>query len=96
MLFRERLTPPPLWWVIGAVVAATFPIAVLFYLGPVWALATAAAAIVLLLTVLAGWAAIRIELDDTAASRGTGPDRVALPVRCAGLWTPNGREPGAA
>ena len=44
MLFRERLTPPPLWWVLGGLVAATFPIAVLFYLGPVWALATAAVA----------------------------------------------------
>jgi len=70
MHFRERLTPPPLWWLIGAVVAATFPIAVLFYLGPVWALATAAAAVLLLVAVLVGWAAIRIELDDTVLRVG--------------------------
>jgi hypothetical protein len=65
MCFRERLTPPVLWWVIGGVIAATFPIAVLFYLGPVWAIATAAVASALLVTVLVGWAAVRIEVDDS-------------------------------
>ena len=70
MRFSERLTPPPLWWVIGVLVAATFPIAVLFYLGPVWALAIAAAASLLLVGVLVGWAAVRIELDDTVLRVG--------------------------
>jgi hypothetical protein len=70
MLFRERLTPPPLWWVIGVIVAATFPVAVLFYLGPVWALATAAVAAALLVAVLVGWAAIRIELDGSVLRVG--------------------------
>jgi Protein of unknown function (DUF3093) len=63
MRFRERLTPPLLWWVIAGLVAATFPVAVLFYLGPVWAAATAAVAATILVVVLAGWAAVRIELD---------------------------------
>lgn len=62
--YRERLTPPVLWWVIGCAISATFPIAVLFYLGPFWALGVTAAAAVLLVAVLVGWAGVRIELDD--------------------------------
>jgi hypothetical protein len=65
MLFRERLTPPVMWWVIGGAVAATFPIAVLFYLGPWWAGGTAMVAAAVLLGTLLGWAAVLIELDDT-------------------------------
>ncbi|HET9649331.1 MAG TPA: DUF3093 domain-containing protein [Microlunatus sp.] len=63
MRFRERLTPPPLWWVIAAIVALTFPVAVLFYLGPAWALGTLVVAAALVLIVLWGWAAIRIRFD---------------------------------
>lgn len=65
MRFHERLTPPPLWWAIGGLVALTFPVAVLFYLGPLWAIAIAVVAAGLLVAVLVGLAAIRIRLDDT-------------------------------
>lgn len=65
MRFREQLPPPVLWWVIGGLVAATFPIAVVFYLGPIWALVTAAVAAALLCAVLLGWATLRIQLDDS-------------------------------
>jgi hypothetical protein len=51
--------------VIGGAIAATFPLAVLFYLGPVWAIATAAVAVAVLVAVLVGWAAVRIEVDDS-------------------------------
>jgi hypothetical protein len=68
--YRERLTPPPLWWVIGGLVAATFPIAVLFYLGPVWAAGVAVLAIGAVLLVLLGWAAIVIRLDGAWLSVG--------------------------
>ena len=63
MRFRERLTPPLLWWVIGALVAGTFPVAVLFYLGPVWAGVVAAIAAAGLVAVLHGWAAIVVDFD---------------------------------
>ena len=63
MPYRERLTPPPLWWVIGSLVAATFPIAVLFYLGPLWAAVVAVLAIGAVVLVLLGWAAVVICLD---------------------------------
>jgi hypothetical protein len=62
MRFRERLTPPLLWWVIGGAISATFPIAVLFYLGPLWAIGVTAVAAALLVAVLVGWAGVRIEL----------------------------------
>ena len=65
MPFRERLTPPPLWWVIGGLVSATFPVAVLFYLGPIWAIAVTAATVAILAAVLVGWAAIVVEFDGT-------------------------------
>ncbi len=70
MRFRERLTPPLSWWAIGALVAGTFPIAVLFYLGPVWALGVAALVVALLVSILAGWAAVGIRMDDAVLHVG--------------------------
>jgi hypothetical protein len=34
--FRERLTAPVLWWLLGACFAVTMTVAVGFYLGPWW------------------------------------------------------------
>ncbi|SDS41821.1 Protein of unknown function [Friedmanniella luteola] len=63
MLYRERLTVPAAWWVLAALLAVSLLAAVGFYLGPVWGIAVAVAA----MAVAAGlfWStAVVIEVDD--------------------------------
>lgn len=43
--YRERLTVPAVWWVLGLLFAASCAAAVGFYLGPIWGIAAGVAAL---------------------------------------------------
>lgn len=69
MRYRERLTVPGLWWVLGALFALSLAAALGFYLGPWWALGTGLAATAAVVTTF--WmAAVPITVGDEAVRVG--------------------------
>lgn len=69
MRYRERLTVPGLWWVLGALFALSLAAALGFYLGPWWALGTGLAATAAVVSTF--WmAAVPITVGDEAVRVG--------------------------
>jgi hypothetical protein len=62
MLFRERLTVPAVWWLLASLFALSVLLAVGAYLGPVWAVGTTAATLLVAAAIFAS-AAIVISVD---------------------------------
>jgi Protein of unknown function (DUF3093) len=62
MLFRERLTVPIVWWVLAGLFALSVLLAVGAYLGPVWAVGTTAATLLVAAAIFAT-ASIVISVD---------------------------------
>ena len=62
MLFRERLTVPAVWWVLAGLFALSVLLAVGAYLGPVWAVGTTVATLLVAVAIFAS-AAIVIRVD---------------------------------
>jgi hypothetical protein len=62
MLFRERLTVPVVWWVLAGLFALSVLLAVGAYLGPVWAVGTTAATLLVAAAIFAS-ASIVISVD---------------------------------
>ena len=62
MLFRERLTVPIMWWVLGGLFALSVLLAVGAYLGPVWGIGTALATVMVAAAIFIS-AAVVISID---------------------------------
>jgi Protein of unknown function (DUF3093) len=62
MLFRERLTVPAVWWLLAGLFALSVLLAVGAYLGPVWAVGTTLAALLVAAAIFAS-ASIVISVD---------------------------------
>ena len=62
MLFRERLTVPLIWWLLAMLFALSVLLAVGAYLGPIWGVGTAVAAM-LVATAIFFSASIVISVD---------------------------------
>ncbi len=82
MTYRERLTPPLLWWVIGMVIGLTFVVAV----AAILPLEAAAASLVVVIAVVVG------VLAGTSPIVGVGADavvarRATLPLSAVGTVT---------
>ncbi len=69
MLYRERLTVPPAWWALAGLLALTLLFAIGLYLGPVWGIGVAAAALAIATGLFAG-AAITIRVDQQVVQIG--------------------------
>jgi hypothetical protein len=63
VLYRERLTVPIVWWILGELFAFSLFVAVGWYLGLGWAIAVAAACLAVLAVIFIA-AAIVITVDD--------------------------------
>jgi hypothetical protein len=62
MLFRERLTVPVMWWVLAGLFSLTVLLAVGTYLGPIWGVGTAVAAMIVAAAIFVS-ASILISVD---------------------------------
>jgi Protein of unknown function (DUF3093) len=62
MLFRERLTVPVIWWVLAGLFSLSVLLAVGAYLGPVWGVGTAVAAMLVAAAIFMS-ASILISVD---------------------------------
>ena len=62
MLFHERLTVPAVWWVLAGLFALSVLLAVGAYLGPVWAVGTTVATLLMAAAIFAS-ASIVISVD---------------------------------
>jgi hypothetical protein len=62
MRFRERLTVPVIWWVLASLFALSVLLAVGAYLGPIWGVGTAAAAMLVAAAIFMS-ASILISVD---------------------------------
>jgi hypothetical protein len=69
MQFRERLSVPAVWWLLAGVFALSVLLAVGFYAGPVWGIATTAASLAVAIGLFV-LSAVRIEVDDAAIRVG--------------------------
>lgn len=64
MRYRERLTPPPTYWVLAGLFALSMLAALGFYLGPVWGVGAALVALAVP-TAVFGVAAVQVVVTDT-------------------------------
>jgi Protein of unknown function (DUF3093) len=62
MLFHERLTVPAVWWLLAGLFALSVLLAVGAYLGPVWAVGTTVATLLVAAAIFAS-ASIAISVD---------------------------------
>jgi hypothetical protein len=62
MLFRERLTVPVIWWVLAGLFSLSVLLAVGAYLGPIWGVGTAVAAMLVAAAIFIS-ASILISVD---------------------------------
>ncbi|HEY5821993.1 MAG TPA: DUF3093 domain-containing protein [Propionibacteriaceae bacterium] len=79
MLFRERLSVPPVWWVLAFLLAVSLLAAIGFYLGPVWGISVGVAAMAVAVAVFRS-AAITLSVDDQVVRVG----RSVLELRYVG------------
>ena len=70
MRYRERLTVPAGWWVIGLFFAISFATAVGFWVGPAFSLVAGAAAAALVAIALTWYGSVRIEVDERGLAAG--------------------------
>src|SRR4029453_13703704 len=70
MLFRERLTVPAVWWLLAGLFALSVLLAVGAYLGPVWAVGTTLAALLVDAALFASASIVlRVDTDQICAGR---------------------------
>lgn len=69
MLFRERLSVPPVWWVLAILLAISLLAAIGFYLGPVWGGSVGVGAMAIAVAVFR-FAAITLSVDDQVVRVG--------------------------
>jgi Protein of unknown function (DUF3093) len=62
MLFRERLTVPVIWWLLAGLFSLSVLLAVAAYLGPIWGVGTAVAAMIVAAAIFVS-ASILISVD---------------------------------
>jgi Protein of unknown function (DUF3093) len=62
MLFRERLTVPVIWWLLAGLFSLSVLLAVGAYLGPIWGVGTAVAAMIVAAAIFVS-ASILISVD---------------------------------
>lgn len=71
MLFHERLTVPVAWWVLAGLLALTSLVVFGLYLGPVWGIGIAVAAMSIAVGIFAS-AAVEIVVDEQQLRVGRG------------------------
>ena len=84
MLFRERLTVPLIWWLLAMLFALSVLLAVGAYLGPVWGVGTAVAAM-LVATAIFFSASIVISVDPHEIRVGPASIEHAYIASCRAL-----------
>ena len=84
MLFRERLTVPLIWWLLAMLFALSVLLAVGAYLGPVWGVGTAVAAM-LVATAIFFSASIVISVDPHEIRVGQASIEHAYIASCRAL-----------
>jgi hypothetical protein len=84
MLFRERLTVPIMWWVLGGLFSLSVLIAVAAYLGPTWGVGTAIATF-LVAAAIFGSAAIVISVGEKEIHVGRATIEHAYIAGCRAL-----------
>lgn len=80
MLFRERLTVPVFWWVLAVILAVVSLVVFGVYLGPVWGVGIAVAALLIAVGIFSS-AAVEIVVDPDGLRIG----RAVLEHRYLGL-----------
>jgi hypothetical protein len=82
--YRERLTVPVVWWILGALFAFSLFVAVAWYLGLSWGIAAAAACLAVVAAIFVS-AAISITVEDTLLHVGRAQIELKYLIRAVAL-----------